>query len=109
MIAASKSVKALPARPFPATVRFWRKENTGKLILEPIAVTFSDVGNDVVAEIPFHHQLAVPLTKALKEYATPGSVCQLGATLEYTIDLGDLDPVHVAGPLGNEIELTIAP
>ena len=109
VIAVSKSVKALPARPFPATVRFWRKEKTGKRVLEPIDATFHDVGNDVVAEIPFHHQLAVPLTKSLKEHATPGSVCQLGATLEYSIDLGDLDPVHVAGPLGNEIELTIAP
>ena len=111
VIAVPKSLAALPPRPFKADVTFTLQEGDGEpfATLDPITIEFSDFGNQVVAEIPFKQRLGVPLSDSLVRWNKPDATFRVGATLNYQRELRELAPVRVSGPLGNEIELTIAP
>ena len=108
VIAAPKSVKAMPPRPFTADVTFSLRQGGEETFSETtISVEFSDLGNHIVGSIPFHQCLAGPLSNALVDGGLAPGTFHVSATIDYKLEQGELDPVWISGPLGNEIELTI--
>lgn len=106
-----KSIKALPARPFEATVTFSLSEGGAEPFstFEPMTIDFHDAGDNVIAQIVFLEHFAGALTDALvKAHAGPG-VYHIGATISYDLQPGELGNIVVSGSIGNTMQLVIQP
>ncbi len=103
-------ISPMPPRPFTANVTFLIRQKKRKPVFnKTIAVTFNDLGDQVVATIPFQQSLASPLKDALLNEIKAAGTFRISATIQYDAALGELGSVQIDGPLGNEIDLTITP
>ncbi len=110
-LVAPKSIEALPARPFEATVTFSLREGVAEPFstFEPMTIQFHDAGDNVFAQIAFLEQFAGALTDALvKAHAGPGTY-RIGATIRYELQLGELGNIVVSGEIQNTIDLVVQP